>query len=86
MIHPKPTTHEVEHDCHLDGQPVPAPSRQPVPAPSRYCLAVCYCGDCPHYKPIRRTRDRDDIGDAPAPKTTNSAWSEREDPTWIDKL
>jgi hypothetical protein len=22
MIHPKPTTHEVEHDCHLDGQPV----------------------------------------------------------------
>lgn len=78
MIHPKPTTHEVEHDCHLDGQP--------VPAPSRYCLAVCYCGDCPHYKPIRRTRDRDDIGDAPAPKTTNSAWSEREDPTWIDKL
>ena len=24
---PKPTTHEVEHHCHLDGQPVPAPSR-----------------------------------------------------------
>lgn len=22
MTHPKPTTHEVEHDCHLDGQPV----------------------------------------------------------------
>ena len=22
MIHPKPTAHEVEHDCHLDGQPV----------------------------------------------------------------
>ena len=57
-----------------------------MPAPSRYCLAVCYCGDCPHYKPIKRTRDRDDIGDVVAPKTTNSAWSEREDPTWIDKL
>ena len=22
MTHPKTTTHEVEHDCHLDGQPV----------------------------------------------------------------
>lgn len=62
MIHPKPTTHEVEHDCHLDGQPVPAPSRQPVPAPSRYCLAVCYCGDCPTTNPF----------DAPATETTSA--------------
>lgn len=21
-------------------------------APGRYCLAVCYCGDCPHYEPL----------------------------------
>lgn len=21
-------------------------------APGRYCLAVCYCGDCPHYQPL----------------------------------
>lgn len=21
-------------------------------APGRYCLAVCYCGECPHYQPI----------------------------------
>lgn len=25
-------------------------------AEGRYCLAVCYCGQCPHYTPIRRTR------------------------------
>lgn len=25
-------------------------------APGRYCLAVCYCGECPHYEPIRQTR------------------------------
>lgn len=24
-------------------------------APGRYCLAVCYCGQCPHYVPVRRT-------------------------------
>ena len=22
------------------------------PAPGRYCLARCYCGDCPHYVPM----------------------------------
>jgi hypothetical protein len=22
------------------------------PAPGRYCLARCYCGNCPQYKPI----------------------------------
>jgi len=22
------------------------------PAPGRYCLARCYCGDCPQYVPI----------------------------------
>jgi hypothetical protein len=24
-------------------------------APGRYCLATCYCGQCPHYRPITRT-------------------------------
>lgn len=24
-------------------------------APGRYCLATCYCGECPHYVPYRLT-------------------------------
>lgn len=27
-------------------------------APGRYCLAVCYCGDCPHYEPLPEIRRR----------------------------
>ena len=54
-------------------------------APSRYCLAVCYCGECSHYKPIRRTTDRDDLG--PTITTpTRATWDDREEETWIDKL
>jgi hypothetical protein len=28
------------------------------PAPGRYCLTVCYCGDCDHYEPIPPPRPR----------------------------
>lgn len=28
-------------------------------APGRYCLAVCYCGECDHYVPIRRHDERE---------------------------
>ncbi|MET9313811.1 hypothetical protein ABZX12_18520 [Kribbella sp. NPDC003505] len=24
-------------------------------APGRYCLAVCYCGNCPHWQPFELT-------------------------------
>ena len=54
-------------------------------APSRYCLAVCYCGECPHYKPIRRTSERDDLGE-PITAPASTTWDDREDSTWIDKL
>jgi len=56
-----------------------------APAPGRYCLAVCYCGDCPHYKPLVRTSERDDLGPSltVAKRTT---WDDREESTWIDKL
>jgi hypothetical protein len=27
----------------------------PASAPGRYCLAVCYCGHCPHWRPYRLT-------------------------------
>lgn len=55
------------------------------PAPGRYCLAVCYCGECPHYKPLVRTSDRDDLGIS-LPTTRPTAWADREESTWIDKL
>jgi hypothetical protein len=29
------------------------------PAPGRYCLARCYCGNCPHYVPGQRTHTPD---------------------------
>ena len=53
-------------------------------APGRYCLTVCYCGDCPHFKPIKRTSERDDLGDVT--DATSSTWADREESTWIDKL
>lgn len=57
-----------------------------TPAPGRYCLAVCYCGECPHYKPLRRTSERDDLDARTDPTTTSSAWDDRAEPTWIDEL
>jgi hypothetical protein len=54
-------------------------------APGRYCLAVCYCGDCDHYKPIRRTRERDDL-ETHVTTPANTTWANREESTWIDKL
>lgn len=56
------------------------------PAPGRYCLAVCYCGECPHYKRIVRTSDRDDLGPSLIVKPRPNAWADREESTWIDKL
>ena len=53
-----------------------------APAPGRYCLAVCYCGTCEHYVPIPPPRGLDV---APKPKK-KTAWGERDEPTWIDKL
>ena len=57
----------------------------PKKAPGRYCLAVCYCGDCDHYQPIRRTQDRDDLAGVAASNDT-TAWDKREGSTWIDRL
>lgn len=50
------------------------------PAPGRYCLAVCYCGDCDHYVPVPKPRDIK----PKAEKRTD--WGAREESTWIDKL
>ena len=52
-------------------------------APGRYCLAVCYCGECAHYKPIVRHDALDNV--API-KPKSTTWDDREDSTWIDKL
>jgi hypothetical protein len=56
-----------------------------VTAPGRYCLAVCYCGDCDHYVPIPPPRGLD-VAPKPKKKPKPSAWSERDEPTWIDNL
>lgn len=52
------------------------------PAPGRYCLAVCYCGDCPHYQPLLPVR-RTVIETRTA--RPNSSWDTRDEPTWIDR-
>jgi hypothetical protein len=49
----------------------------------RYCLAVCYCGKCPHFKPMASSRvvpikPKSDARQA-------KSWDTREEPTWIDK-
>ena len=51
-------------------------------APGRYCLATCYCGQCPHYEPIKRPAA---IAPAEAPRI-NKTWTEREVETWIDQM
>jgi hypothetical protein len=56
------------------------------PAPGRYCLAVCYCGECPHFKPLTRTSERDDLGPSLTIPPRPNAWADREESTWIDKL
>ena len=64
------------------------------PAPGRYCLATCYCGECDHYVPIRRHDERETepregqarVIHLPEPRTTSSAWANREESTWIDKM
>ena len=56
------------------------------PAPGRYCLAVCYCGECSHYKPLMRTSDRADLGPSLTIPPRTNAWADREESTWIDKL
>lgn len=48
----------------------------------RYCLAVCYCGKCEHFKPIPQSN-------IPKLRPTNGrqakTWAERGESTWIDK-
>lgn len=49
----------------------------------RYCLAVCYCGKCPHFKPMASARV------APIKKSDSrqaKSWAERGESTWIDKV
>lgn len=52
-------------------------------APGRYCLATCYCGECPHYEPIKRPSARSSLAEQPRISKT---WTEREAETWIDNL
>jgi hypothetical protein len=54
------------------------------PAPGRYCLTVCYCGDCDHYEPIPPPRRRP--ATAARNRPTGDTWTTREAPTWIDQL
>ena len=55
----------------------------PKRAPGRYCLAVCYCGDCAHYKPIPRGNV---VGiKKVADERQAASWADREEPTWLDK-
>lgn len=51
-------------------------------APGRYCLATCYCGECPHYKPLPTPRR--DV--ARADQRISKTWTEREGETWIDAM
>jgi len=41
----------------------PEPETGPKLAPGRYCLpppGTCYCGKCPHYKPLKPQRTEED--------------------------
>ena len=52
------------------------------PAPGRYCLAVCYCGQCAHYVPIPPPRDVE----PKKAKPKRTSWDDRKESTWIDQL
>lgn len=48
-------------------------------APGRYCLAVCYCGDCPHYEPLPPITRRRVIATQNRPMRDAVWWDQRED-------
>lgn len=50
--------------------------------PNSYCLAVCYCGQHDHHRPLPRPTIT-----APVVADVRQAtsWAEREDETWLDK-
>lgn len=48
------------------------------PAEGRYCLAVCYCGDCPHWKPAPPVNYQRRAERIPSPRQLE--WWEREPP------
>ena len=37
-----------------------------TPAEGRYCLAICWCGECDHHRPIPRERLDPVVWDKPA--------------------
>ncbi len=45
-------------------------------APGRYCLAVCYCGTCPHWEPAPPINYRRRATQITPPR--DLAWWERE--------
>lgn len=49
----------------------------------RYCLAVCYCGTCPHYVPLPSIGT---LRPKQAPTSQRSSWDDRDESTWIDQL
>lgn len=64
------------------------PPRVPVilgPAPGGYCLAICYCGECPQYQPLPPIGEVRDGGKRSA-EAQRRSWDNREGGTWIDQL
>jgi hypothetical protein len=53
--------------------------------PGGRCLKVCYCGLCPQYKPLPKSRPAPASRGTASTKRMAESWKTREEPTWIDK-
>ena len=61
--------------------------RDAHPGSTRYCAPKrCYCGhaDCPAYASYEEP-PRINVASLPT-RATSTAWDDREEPTWIDRL
>ena len=72
-----------------DAQACPECQADPSAAPGRYCASLaCRCGHpaCPAFASwVPRVAPLADVIHLPEPRAT-SAWANREESTWIDKM
>jgi len=70
-------------------QTCPTCAANPKAAPSRYCASLaCRCGHpaCPAFASWVPREGQARVIHLPEPRTASSAWANREESTWIDKM
>ena len=71
-----------------DAQACPTCDADQSTAPGRYCTRPCRCGheSCPAFALWVPREGQARVIHLPEPRTSSSAWADREESTWIDKM